>query len=264
MRTRAAFDRLSCPRDPVTLARVLAAATLLATFASVADAQRSGSGEGYLFQEPTARLSIRGGYTVARAGSDLFADLTDQFILSKRDFNAFSIGAEGGYQVAPRVELSVSVDYAGARSPSEYRRLVDNDDLPIEQTTRFERVPIMGNARISLLPRGRRIGRLAWIPARVVPWVGAGAGAVWYRLQQVGDFVDVGTNEVAFDELGSDGWTFGGQAMAGADVGVTPHVALTVDVRSIWARAALGRDYSGYERLDLSGVNATLGFTYRF
>ena len=248
----------------MTLSRVLAAATLLATFASVADAQTSGSGDGYLFREPTVRMTVRGGYTVARAGSDLFADLTDQFILSRRDFNAFSLGAEAGYQVAPRVELSLSVDYAGARSPSEYRRLVDNDDLPIEQTTRFERVPIMGNARISLLSRGRRIGRLAWVPARVVPWVGGGAGAVWYRLEQEGDFVDSGTSEVAFDVLGSHGWTLGAQAMAGADVGVTPHVALTVDVRSTWARAALGRDYSGYERLDLSGVNATLGITYRF
>lgn len=247
----------------MTLKRVLTAALLCVGLAVPAGAQLSGGGNGYLFGEPRVRVSARAGYSLATAGSDLFTELTDQFILSKRDFSAVSFGGEVGYQATPRVELSVSVDYAGSRKGSEYRRLVDNNNQPIEQTTRFVRVPVMANARLSLVAPGRQVGRLAWIPTRVVPWIGVGGGAVWYRFSQVGDFVDAQTKNVNFDALESDGLTVGAQVMAGVDVGITSRVALTADVRSVWARGALGRDYSGYERLDLSGVAATLGLTLR-
>jgi hypothetical protein len=243
--------------------RLLAILILCGSAVHPAWAQVRGSGDGYLFGAPTVRLSGRVGYAHANAGSDLFTDLTNQFILSKRDFSSVALGGEVGYQVAPRLELALSVDYAGSRKGSEYRHLVDNNNQPIEQTTRFERVPIMANARVSLVSPGRQVGRLAWIPSRIVPWIGGGAGAIWYRLNQTGDFVDASTNTVGFDELGSDGWTMAGQVMGGVDVGITPRLSVTTDVRSIWARAALDRDFSGFERLDLSGVSATLGLTIR-
>ena len=243
--------------------RLLVAAALTAAIALPARAQIRGSGDGYLFREPMIRASAHVGYSRAGTGSDLFDELTTTFILSKSDFSAITLGAEVGWQVLPRVELSAGVDYAGARAGSEYRFFEDTDDQPIEQTMRFERVPIMANVRLSLRSRGRQIGRLAWVPTRVVPWIGAGTGPMWYRFRQTGDFVDTGTNGISYDELRSDGWTLGAQAMAGLDVAVTPAIALTTAVRSTWARAELGRDYSGYERLDLSGVSATLGITFR-
>src|SRR4051812_19147903 len=225
---------------------------------------QSGSGDGYLFHEPSVRLNVRAGFSHANAGSDLFTDLTDQFILSRGDFSGVAIGGEAGYQVTPRLELSVSADYSGRRKSSEYRHLEGTDNLPIAQTLRFERAPIMANVRLSLLPRGRQIGRLAWIPSRVVPWIGGGVGAVWYRLNQTGDFVNTQTNVIAYDELESQGTTIGANAMAGLDIGLTPRVALAADVRSIWARASLDpKSYGGYEKLDLSGVSATLGLTFR-
>jgi opacity protein-like surface antigen len=243
--------------------RLLAVAVLTAGLALPARAQIRGSGDGYLFHEPMIRASVHAGYARAAAGSDLFDELTTTFILSRSDFSAITLGGEVGYQWLPRVELSAGVDYAGARAASEYRFFEDTDDQPIEQTMRFERVPIMANVRLSLRSRGRRIGRLAWVPTRVVPWIGAGAGPTWYRFRQTGDFVDARTNAISYDELRSDGWTLGAQAMAGLDVAVTPAIAVTAAVRSTWARAELGRAYSGYERLDLSGVAATLGITFR-
>jgi hypothetical protein len=225
---------------------------------------QGGSGDGYLFHEPSVRLSGRAGFSHANASSDLFTDLTNQFILSKGDFSSAALGGEIGYQVSPRVELSVSADYAGRRKSSEYRHFEDNNGLPIQQTTRFERAPFMVNARISLVPRGRQVGRLAWIPSRIVPWIGGGVGAVWYRLSQVGDFINTQTNVVSPDELSSSGAAFGANAMGGFDIGLSPHVAVTADIRSTWARASLDpSSYSGYDKLDLSGVSATLGFTFR-
>ena len=42
-----------------------------------------------------------------------------------------------------------------------------------------------------------------------------------------------------------------------------PRVAFTADLRYNWARADLGRDFVGYNKIDLSGVSTALGFTVR-
>jgi hypothetical protein len=101
----------------MTLARrTLAAVLLLCGVAEPARAQLRGSGDGYLFGEPRTRLSLRAGYAQARAGSDLFDELTNTFILSRSDFGGIAVGGELGVQLTPRVELSGSVDYSGRPS----------------------------------------------------------------------------------------------------------------------------------------------------
>jgi hypothetical protein len=51
--------------------------------------------------------------------------------------------------------------------------------------------------------------------------------------------------------------------MGGLDVSITPLLALRGEARYVWAKAPLGRDFSGFNRIDLSGVQGTLGLTFR-
>ena len=117
--------------------------------------------------------------------------------------------------------------------------------------------------RFYLAQPGRSIGKLAWIPSKVVPWVGAGGGMMYYRFLQQGDFVDFKTTNVFPSSFESSDWTYTYQGMGGADISLSPHVALRADARYLWAKAQLSRSFTGFDRIDLSGAQATLGLTYR-
>ena len=240
----------------------LALGALLAVGAATPlHAQRSGNG--YLFGEPEARLTLRGGYAHATAGSDVFAQSIDLLTINKSDFSGLTMGAEAGVAFTSRLELSLDASFSHAAKGSEFRHFVDNNDKPIEQRTTFDRVPLTANLRFYLTEPGRSIGKLAWIPSKFVPWVGAGGGMMYYHFAQVGDFVNFKNGNVFPSNLDSSDWTGMVQGMAGADITLSPHVALRADARYLWAKAPLGPSFSGFDRIDLSGVQGTLGLTYR-
>lgn len=222
------------------------------------------SGDGYLFGAPRGSVSLRGGFAQARAGSDVFQEATQQFTLSKRDFAGFSGGVEVAAHVTPTLDLSFDVGYMRTSAPSHYRGLVDLQNREIEQTTSLLRVPMAINAKLYLVPTGRSVGRFAWIPSTLAPYVGVGGGVMAYRFSEEGDFVDLATNAVRADAFIARGTTPMAQIMAGADYSLSPRLALTGDARYLLVKGApLGRDFVGYQPLDLSGVALSLGLTVR-
>jgi hypothetical protein len=244
------------------IAQLVASTAFLAAIAAPLGAQSAGNG--YLFGAPDARLSLHAGYAHANASSDLFKFVTDNLTLERSAFSGPSVGADFSVTLAPRADLTFSVDYSAAVRNSEDRRYAEGaDNLPIQQTTSFRRVPLAANAIVYLAPRGRSIGKLAWIPAKVVPWIGAGGGTMWYRFQQEGDFVDYQTLNIFTAKLESSGWAPMVQGLGGVDVTLTPRVAFTLDGRYTWARGNLSSDFTDFARIDLSGVTGSLGFTVR-
>ena len=243
------------------IATVALAATLMLGGARESLAQQSG--DGFLFHTPDARLSLRAGYARANAGSDLFDFAVKNLTLKKGDFSGFALGAEIGFPFTSRIEGSLDIGYSSSSTGSEFRNFTDNLNLPIEQTTKFERAPVTANLRYYLSEPGRSIGRLAWIPSKFTPWVAGGAGVMWYRFRQEGDFVNFKTLNVFPSRLESSDWTAVVQGMAGADFTLTPRMAMTADARYLWAQANPSQDFSGFHKIDLSGVQATLGLTFR-
>ncbi|MFL5606975.1 MAG: hypothetical protein ACJ8AD_11060, partial [Gemmatimonadaceae bacterium] len=212
---------------------LVASALLVAAAASPVRAQATGNG--YMFGAPDARFSIHAGYSHAGAGSDLFDEVTSNLSLNKSDFSGPTIGGELAVTLSPRLDLALQVDYAGTSKGSEYRHF-DESGVPIRQTTTFKRVPVTANLRAYLLPRGREIGKLAWIPASVVPWIGAGGGVMWYQFKQQGDFVDLSNLNIYADSFDSNGWAPTLQGMGGVDVNLSTRLAFTADLRYNWAR----------------------------
>lgn len=240
----------------------LVTATLLAGAAASSSAQSAG--DGFLFHSPDVTVSVRAGYSRADAGSDVFDDVTSNLTINRRDFSSLTVGGDLAFHVAERVDLVLSGGYSRSNHKSEFRNFVDNNDLPIEQTTTFERLPVAANVRLDLSRPGRTIGSLAWIPNRIVPYVGAGIGAMRYRFKQDGDFVNFTTNAVFSSVYDSEGWTLLGQAMAGVDYNFSPRLGLSLDARYMHAKGELDPVlYKGYEKLDLSGTTATIGLSFR-
>ena len=244
---------------PVWLAVV--AAALLAGTAGSSRAQSAG--DGYRFHSPVVTLTVRGGYARANAGSDVFDDVTSNLTLDRGDFSSITGAGDIAVHLKPRVDLVFSAAFSRSHQKSEFRDFVDNNDLPIEQTTTFERIPLTASVRLNLAAPGRSIGRLAWIPSRVVPYVGAGVGAMRYNFKQEGDFVNFVTNAVFPAVLDTEAWTVVAQGMAGMDYNLSTQLGLSLDARYVHARGELGPSFTGYDRIDLSGMTATVGLSFR-
>ncbi len=242
--------------------RLFALPLLLAVISTSSHAQ--GSGDGFLFQVPTTRILLNAGFAQPRAKSDIYDLFIDELTLSRSSFSQGVIGASLITRVAPRLEVGVSVDYNGRSVGSESRDFEGEDDLPILQTTALHRVPVLATARFSLLSPGRAVGRFAWIPRRVVPFVGGGVGAVWYRLTQEGEFVDSETLDIFEDTFESSGWSLGARGAAGADFAITPRFGLTGEGRYLWAKGPMSNDFSTFNKIDLSGYDASIGIYVRF
>ncbi|GLC26265.1 outer membrane beta-barrel protein [Roseisolibacter agri] len=239
----------------------MALAAVLA-LAPAAGAQQGG--DGFLFRPPIGAITLRGGVDRALGNSEVFDFARERLTLGSNAFTGFNVGVDLSINLSDRVDVVLGASHARSSAKSEFRRFVDQDDLPIEQTTALARTPITASVRAYLTPRGRSIGRFAWIPSRVAPYVGAGGGALWYRFSQEGDFVDEETLDVFPATLRSSGWTPTAHGLAGVELSLSPHVALSTEARYTWARAAMSDDFTNFDRIDLSGLVATAGLSLRF
>lgn len=216
-----------------------------------------------MFQTPRFTFGVRGGFDRALASSEVFSFVTKQLTIDRGDFSSAAFGASLALPLSRSNDLVLDVSYAGVSRRSEFRDWVDQNDLPIEQTTSLRRVPITVGFRHYLSPRGRSIGRFAWIPAHHTTYIGLGAGLMQYRFHQVGDFVDFQTLDVFPDEFESKAWTPVVHALAGMDLSLGRVVMLTGEARYTYARGPMSRDFLGFNRIDLSGISVTAGFSIR-
>lgn len=239
----------------------VAGAALTALAALPVHAQ--GSGNGYLFGTPSGGVTVRAGWFIANASSQFFDEARKDLTLDKSNFSGPMLGADVAVRLTPQLDLTLDGAWIGSSAKSHYRDYVDNNNQEIEQTTTLRRVPLTANLKAYLVPRGRSVGSLAYIPAKVVPWVGIGGGLEWYKLEQSGDFINMGTGVVYNDRLTSSTWGPAVQGMGGVDVTLTPRIALTGDARYLWSRASMNDSFDGYDKIDLSGVSIALGVTFR-
>lgn len=243
------------------------AATLVAVLAvSAPSPVTAQTGDGFLFKEPRVSLKLETGYGFQRAESALFDQVIDDFTLERRDFDSPYLGGELGVRVNEQWDVALGVGYQSASTVSEYRDFVGTDDLPIEQVTTFRLVPLVVSGKYYLKPRGRSIGRFAWIPETVVPYLGAGVGLMSYRFEQDGEFVDESDPGLPIfrDRLTTDRNTFLARAAAGLDFAVSERFVLSGEARYHYARGSLDNDFSRFGDIDLDGLQLVAGVSVRF
>jgi hypothetical protein len=218
----------------------------------------------FLFGPPRATVGFRGNWHFARANSDWFSFVTSQLSLDKQDFNAPGFAADVGVPIGRRAEAVIGVDFNQTTTASDYRNFVDNNRLPITQTTRLRTTGLTGSVKYALVDRGIEVSRLAWIPRHVVPYVGAGGGALRYDLLQFGDFIDFTDSSVFPSTFQSGGWAPVAQAFGGVDVRVLKRVYVSLDARYQWANATLSRTWVDFEPIDLAGFKLAAGASFLF
>jgi opacity protein-like surface antigen len=218
----------------------------------------------FLFEKPRGSVTVRGSWLFSRGQSDWYDFVTTQLTLQPRDFNAPGFGVDVNVPISSRFEGQFAFDISRSSQLSEYRAFVDNNRLPIEQTTTLREINLGGNIRYLPLGRGSAVSRLAWVPRKVVPFVGGGAGVINYDLQQVGDFVDFVDFSVFADSFDSHGWAPSAQVFAGADIRVLKRMYVTIDGRYLWAADELGLDWVNFAPIDLAGFKLSAGVSFSY
>lgn len=239
---------------------LLAAAAGLVALPAPTEAQ---SDADFLFERPAVHLDILGGYALPSAESQIFDFTRERLTVEDSDLRSVAAAGALGWRVTERLDLALEVGYSRAETTSEFRDFVDPDGRPIEQTTRFTRVPVTVTVRAYLWERGRSVGRFAWVPRTWSPYVGAGGGWMGYDFSQEGEFVDFQTLEIFDGRFHSDGGTGTAHVLAGTEVSLAPRFAVTGEARYSWASAGMSREFQGFDEIDLSGFQATLGLTIR-
>ncbi|MGH7617796.1 MAG: hypothetical protein ACREPM_11250 [Gemmatimonadaceae bacterium] len=253
----------SATRSLLRLARAVGFASLVAAPFSASSAQVA-AGHGFLLGAPDGSITFRGGWALASASSDIFSFTTDNLTVNRGDFSSPAWGADLAFNIASRTQVVISSGYGGMHKRSEFRHFIDNNQQPIEQNTAFVRIPVSASVKQYLTPRGRSVGRLAWIPARFAAYVGAGAGATWYEFKQNGDFIDFTDNSVFPSTLQSDGWAPSAHVFVGGEWSLTARLSAVTEARYERSHATLSTDFTGFGPIDLSGFTTTAGLAVRF
>jgi opacity protein-like surface antigen len=226
-------------------------------------AAQRGDRPDFRFERPSFSFIIKGGASLPSANSEIFDFTIEQLTIADADFYSPSIGVEGSFRVTRRVDVALGVSIAQSVTVSEFREFVGEDDLPIEQTTKFTRVPTTLSVKYYLSDRGREIGRFAWIAERVVPYVGAGGGVIWYEFEQDGEWVDFETLDIFGQSFKSDGATGVGHVLAGAELSIGPRWFINIEGRYSFASMRMNTDFVDFDNIDLGGFDATVGFAIR-
>ena len=103
-----------------------------------------------------------------------------------------------------------------------------------------------------------------WVPRRVNLYAGVAGGAVWYRFEQDGDFVDFETLDIFGSYFVSKSRGATVHFMGGVDVTIDEHLMLVSEARYSLGNAPVGTDFVGFPNLDLSGLLVTAGISFRY
>ena len=230
----------------------------------------------FLLGRPHASIGVRGNWLMATAGSDIYDFVSEHLTIEKSDFNTATFATDLAIYATPRLDIVAGFEAADSEIPSAYRGYSETvsgsaTTIPIQQVTELNQMHFTGSVKFGLLPRGKQISRLAWIPRTFVPYVGAGAGVTRYTFRQTGDFVDfatenqaAGTFRIFTDVFQSEGWAPSLHAFGGTDIMVFKRLYLTLEGRYTSVYAELDQDFIDFEPMDLSGFRFGAGINFVF
>ena len=222
------------------------------------------SGDGYLLKQPRVTLKFESGYAFQRANGDIFDFVTEEHTLGRRDFDAPYFGAEFGFRVSEQLDIALSIGFQESSQESEFREWVDEDDLPITQENGLSQLPATIGVKYYPVPRGRALGRFAWVPRTLTPFFSGSIGLVSYDFEQIGEFIDYESLDIFYDDFVSEGEAFLARASAGLNISISPQFLFSLEGRYNWADANMDGDYFGFDPINLDGFQVLGGLAVRF
>lgn len=237
---------------------LLAIATVAPAAAPVHAQAGSAGGNGFQF---------RIGWFVPSGGSSFWDESAEVFTLDAQDFDDGAFGLTYVLGVSNAVEVGFNLDFFDATVLSEYRGWVDEFGYPILHDSELDLTPVTVDVRF--LPGGRfgyRGSRGQYAVHKPVPYLGAGAGFVFWEYTEVGDFLDFQFDppEVFPGYFEDDGVALELHVLAGIEIPVGRAWGFLVEGRYSWASADLGQDFEGMGSIELGGFSGFFGAAVHF
>lgn len=193
----------------------------------------------------------------ARGSDDVLVENLNSLSFDIKDFRGGQVFGEWNMTFDDRVELSLGAGFYRRTAPSVYTEYIDKDFTEIEQDLRLQVVPL--SAVVRFLPFGRA--------GNVQPYLGGGVAALRWRYSEIGEFIDFNDNFAVFEDTYlATGTAFAPVLLGGLRMPINGDIyALNAELRYQFGEGDLGTD-NGFltNRIDLSGLNFTLGFQIRF
>lgn len=238
------------------MTRVIRASVLgLVTIAMVGGAATTAAAQVVHSLHLGAGLFAPRGYD-ARPDDDVWVENLNTLAFDIKDFRGATGMAEWTMTFNERVELGLGGGFYQRTVPSFYRDYVNSNGNEIEQDLKLRVVPL--TAVVRFLPVGRA--------GSVQPYVGAGVSALRWRYSESGEFVDFFDNFSVFrDRYVADGTAIGGVVLGGVRLPLGGDIyAFNVEGRYQFGSGDLGDNGFLTEKIDLTGLQFTVGFQIRF
>lgn len=186
--------------------------------------------------------------------SDLWEINMENLALGKQDMLDITYGAE--YEFFINRFLSVSLE-GGQYQKTVFSQYLDweyEDGTPIYQNlslriTSFE-------LDLKLYPLGHK--------KIFFPFIGAGVGIYGWRYEQWGDFINFEDLTVSEGYAETSTYSLGFNGKAGFGIRFGHVFGLTFQAKYQYLKGRLSSFFEGFEKLDLSGFQYSLGFCYFF
>ncbi|MEO6223935.1 MAG: hypothetical protein ABIP90_11865, partial [Vicinamibacterales bacterium] len=202
----------------------------------------------------TDRLDCR----VARGSDDVLVEDLNSLSFRVKDFRGGLVFGEWNTTFDDRVELSLGAGFYRRTVPSVYTDFVDIDLSEIEQDLRLRVIPV--SAVVRFLPFNRA--------GQLQPYFGAGVAALNWKYSETGEFIDFNNNNAVFeDHYVASGTTFAPVLLGGLRMPINGDLyALNAEFRYQFGKGNTGGSENGFlaEKINLAGLNFTLGFQIRF
>lgn len=192
----------------------------------------------------------------SRGSDDVLVENLKSLAFDIKDFRGGQVFGEWNMTFDDRIELSLGGGFYRKTVPSVYADYVDQDLTEIEQDLRLQVVPL--SAVVRFLPWGRA--------GNIQPYFGAGVAALRWQYSETGEFIDFNDNFAVFeDHYVAKGTSVAPVLLAGLRMPISGDIyAMNAEFRYQFGEGNLGNNGFLTERIDLSGLNFTLGFQIRF
>jgi hypothetical protein len=234
-------------------AMVLTLAAAVPAYAQVVHSVAFGAGA-FFPKSCDSRLDCR----TSRGSDDVLVEDLQSLAFDIKDFRGATVFGEWNITFDDRVEVGLGAGFYRRTVPSVYRDFVDIDFTEIEQDLRLRIIPV--SAVVRFLPFNRA--------GQVQPYLGGGVAALNWKYTETGEFVDFENNNTIFeDRYVASGTTLAPVVLGGLRMPINGDVyALNAELRYQFGKGDTGGFENGFlaEKINLGGMNFTLGFQIRF
>lgn len=231
--------------------RVIIALTMLLLAALPALAQRGGR---RYYPEREGAFRIHLGAFQPEGDSEYWIEKEEDFTGSVDDFENASFGVDYLLPLSGRLSLMFSGSVFEGDTTNAYRDFEDNFGDRIRHDTTLG----IASGSIGLLLH------LTGPDVAIQPYLGAGAGAHAWELEESGDFIDLDDPdlEIFSADLRSEGVAFGYYWLAGLEAPITPRLSIFAEGRWTQVEDDLSDDLESLGKIDLGGREFAAGLSW--